>query len=198
MSEESRDPHFLAPGRAPTPFTADEIRAGCPAGRTTRLRVEVVGEAAFHRLSRFVECDEAGATLERSRLSLDGSVLSEPEVDRVTWRGLQGHASFAADDTTIEADRIETAIGELDCLRYTVREGTTDEVFWFAKDLPGLPIHCLTRTDGRVATTVSVVEDTSRGVVSRLVPSRLASSRLRTSASAPRTSTTDPPAGARR
>ena len=62
MADETRDPHVLAPGRAPTPFTADEVRGGCPAGRTIRLRVDVVGETSFHRVSRFVECDEAGAT----------------------------------------------------------------------------------------------------------------------------------------
>ena len=162
MTEETRDPHVHAPGRAPTPFTADEIRAGCPTGRTIRLRVYVVGETAFLRVSRFVECDQAGATLEHSRLSLDGSPLAEPEVDRVTWRDLQAHASFAADRTTIESERIETAIGLLDCLRYTVRDGTSDAVFWFAKDLPGLPIQSLTRTDGQVVATVSVVDNTTR------------------------------------
>jgi len=161
MADEIRDPYVLAPGRAPTPLTADEIRGGCPAGRTIWLQIDVVGgETPFHRVSRFVECDEAGATIQRSRLSLDGSPLAEPEVDRVTWRDLQAHASFAADDTTIESDRIETAIGELDCLRYTVRDGATEEVFWFAKDLPGMPIQCLTRTDGQVVTTVSVVDHT--------------------------------------
>jgi hypothetical protein len=161
MADQTPDPHVLAPGRAPTPFTADEIRGGCPAGRTTRLRVDVVGETAFDRVSRFVACDETGATMERSRLSLDGSPLAEPEVDRVTWRDLQAHASFPADDTTIESERIETAIGALDCLRYTVRDGATEEIFWFAKDLPGLPIHCLTRTDAQVVTTVSVVDNTN-------------------------------------
>ena len=110
------------------------------AGRTIRRRVDAVGETPFHLVSRFVECDEAGATMERSRLSLDGSPLGEPEVDRVTWLELQAHASFPADATTIESERIETAIGELDCLRYTVRDGATEEVFWFAKDLPGMPI----------------------------------------------------------
>jgi hypothetical protein len=160
MADEIRDPHVLAPGRAPTPFTADEIRGGCPPGRTIRLRVDAVGETPFHRVSRFVECDETGATMERSRLSLDGSPLAEPELDRVTWRDLQAHGSFPADDTTIESERIETAIGELDCLRYRVHEGATDEVFWFAKDLPGMPIQCVTRTDGQVVTTVSVVDNT--------------------------------------
>lgn len=160
MADETRDPHVLALGQAPTPFTADEIRDGCPAGRTIRLRVDMVGETPFHQVSRFVACDEAGATMERSRQSLDGSPLAEPAVDRLTWQDLQRHASFPSDDTTIESERIETAIGELDCLRYTVREGATDEVFWFAKDLPGLPIQCLTRTNSQVTTTVSVVDNT--------------------------------------
>ena len=160
MADATRDPHVLAPGRAPTPFTADEIRDGCPAGRTIRVRVDVVGESPFHRVTRFVACDEVGATLLRSRLSLDGSPLTEPEADRVTWRDLQAHASFPADDTTIESERIETAIGELDCLRYTVRDGASDEVFWFAKDLPGMPIQSLTRTHGQVVATVSVVDNT--------------------------------------
>ena len=145
---------------SPTPFTADEIRGACPPGRTIRLRVDVVGETPFHRVNRFIDCDQAGAILERARLSLDGVPLGEPEVNRVTWRDLQAHASFPADDTTIESGRIETAIGELDCLRYTVRVGATDEVFWFAMDLPGMPIQCLTRTDGEVVTTVSVVDNT--------------------------------------
>jgi hypothetical protein len=160
MADETRDPHVLAPGRAPTPFTADEIRAACTVGRTIRRRVEVVGEAPFYWVSRYVDCDEAGATLERSRLSLDDSPLAEPEVDRVTWQDLQRHASFRADDTTIESERIETAIGELDCLRYTVRDGATDMVFWFAKNLPGMPIQQVTRTNGQVVSTVSVVDHT--------------------------------------
>ena len=156
----TRDPHVLAPGRAPTPFTADEIRAGCPAGRTIRLLVDVAGQPPYHRVSRFVDCDAVGATLERSRLSLDGSPLAEPEADRVTWRELQAHASFPVGDTTIEPARIQTAIGELDCLRYTVREGDTEDVFWFATDLPGMPVQSLTRSQSEVVTTVSVVDNT--------------------------------------
>lgn len=41
-----------------------------------------------------------------------------------------------------------------------MRSGVTDQVFWFAKDLPGMPIQLLTRTDGEVVTTVSVVDNT--------------------------------------
>ena len=159
MADATGDPHVLAPGRAPTPFTADQIRGGCPAGRAIRLRVDSVGEEPFLRVSRFVECDAAGATLERSRQALDGSPLAEPEVSRVTWRDLQAHASFPADATSIGSEQIETAIGELDCLRYTVREGSAEHVFWFARELPGMPVQQLTRIDGQVVTTATVLDN---------------------------------------
>jgi len=159
MADPPGDPHVLEPGQAPPPFTADEIRHGCPAGRTIRLRVDVPGEPSILRVNRFLDCDASGATMERTRLSLDGDPLGEPEAARVTWRDLQGHASFPADRTTIESVRIDTAIGELDCLRYTVRDGSTEEVFWFARELPGMPIQYLTREAGDVVTTVAVVDN---------------------------------------
>lgn len=160
MTEAVSDPHVLGPGLAPTPFTADEIREGCPAGRVIRLRVEAEGEAAFDRVSRFVACDEAGATIERSRLTPDGEPLAGSGVGRVTWGDLQAHASFPADATAIEQERIDTATGRLECLRYTVRDGAMEEVRWFARDLPGLPIQSLTRTDGRVVLSVTLVDNT--------------------------------------
>ena len=161
MADGTGDAHVLAAGQAPTPFTADEIRRATKVGKAIKRRVESAGEEPCYLVSRYVECDEAGAVLERFRLSLDGSPLGEPQVIRATWLDLQGHASFPAEDTTIESERLETAIGELDCLRYTVRDGETDEVFWFAKDLPGMPVQQLTRTNGHVVETVSVVEYTA-------------------------------------
>ncbi len=159
MVDKIENPYVLEPGHAPTPFTADEIRDGCPAGRTIRLRVHVADQTSFLRVSRFVDCDETGATMEGFRLSLDGAPLGESEVRRVTWSELQSHASFPAEVTTIAPERIESAIGAMDCLRYTVRDGDADEVFWFAKDLPGMPIRYLTRQNGRILTTVSVVDN---------------------------------------
>ncbi|MDZ5622422.1 hypothetical protein SFC88_16380 [Nocardioides sp. HM23] len=155
---EGGDPHVLAPGQAPTPFTAAEIRERCAVGKTIRVLVEIEGEAPYHRVTTYVECDDSGATIRRSTLALDHSPLAEPEIEHVTWLGLQSHASFPAADTTIESERIETALGELDCLRYTVRDGEGEKVLWFAKDLPGMPVRFLTRAGGEVVMTVSVVE----------------------------------------
>lgn len=157
MAAEHHDPHVLEAGHAPTPFTAAEIRAACRPGRTVTVRVDADGEAPFHRVTRFVDCDDAGATLERTRLSVDGALLGEPEVDRVRWLDLQSHASFPAQDTTIEPERIDTAIGTLDCLRYTVREAASEHVFWFATDRPGMPVRTETRSEGRVVMTTAVV-----------------------------------------
>jgi len=154
------DPHVLAPGQAPTPFTAAEIRDRCAVGKTIRVLVEIDGEPPYQRVTRYVECDDSGATIERSDLALDGSPLEEPEVDQVTWLDLQGHASFPEDDTTIESEAIETPLGELECLRYTVRDSSSEKVFWFAKDLPGMPVRFLVRNEGKVGMTVSVVEHT--------------------------------------
>ena len=133
-SARDRRPARPCARRAPTPFTAAAIRAGARSGRRSRDR----------------------------RVAPDGSPSGEPEIDRVTWLDLQGHASFPADDTTIESERIETPLGDLDCLRYTVRDGESEKVLWFAQDLPGMPVRFLTRTDGKVVMTVSVVESTVR------------------------------------
>ncbi|MGW6199513.1 hypothetical protein ACWF0M_25405 [Kribbella sp. NPDC055110] len=155
------DSHVLEAGRAPTPFTAAEIRNATRVGKSITRRVESVGAAPYLLISTYVECDDAGVTLERSRRSLDGALLGEPQVMKATWLDLQRHASFAAGDTTIEPERLETAIGALDCLRYTVRDGGTDEIFWFATSLPGMPIQQLTRTDGQIVESVVVVDYTS-------------------------------------
>lgn len=134
------DLHILGAGLAPTPFTADEIRAGCPEGRTIRLFLEPAGGDAVHRLNRFVGCDEEGATLERAMLSPDGDVAGPLEAERVTWLGLQRHASFPEGLTTIEPATVDLPIGTVDCLRYIVRDGEDVDTFWFALAHPGMPV----------------------------------------------------------
>ena len=161
MPHDRTDANVLGPGRAPTPFTAEEIRDGCPTGRTIRLLVESDDDEPLVRVNQFVECDADGATIERWRMTADGEPLGPAEKERATWAQLQAHASFPADQTTIALDTIETPIGELECRRYTVRDGASLHTFWFATTSPGMPVKYRTEHDGRVITTATVISDTS-------------------------------------
>ena len=74
------DPHVLAPGTLPTPFTADEIRDGSPVGKSIRLLIEADGQDPIIRVNRWVECDAQRATVEKTKYSLAGDQLGPPEI----------------------------------------------------------------------------------------------------------------------
>ena len=116
----------------PTPFTADQIRAGCPDGRTVRTS----DGSGTISVSRFAGGDDDGATLESWTEEPDGDTTSDTVRTRVTWRQLQLHAAFPADGTTVSQEAIRTPLGELECARYDV-DGMT---FWFDTHRPGMPV----------------------------------------------------------
>ena len=156
----SGDPHLLGPGLLPTPFTADDIRVGCPDGRRIRMQVEEGGRVVAFRENTFRDGDADGAIIESTRFAADGTPEGPPEAGRSTWRELQEHASFEAARTTIVPERLDTPTGWLDCLRYTVREDDGSiEDFWFARSAPGMPIRYRTTVDGRVTREVTVIEN---------------------------------------
>jgi hypothetical protein len=142
------DPHVVQPGHAPTPFTSDEIRQGCPAGRTVIARTEASGEPDRVDLTVFAETDEAGAVLE-----------SNGQRHRVTWRDLQTHASFPAEMTSIAEEIIEIPLGTMECHSYRVESGDTVSTFWFAKDRPGMPVLFTTEQAGALTSTTFVIDD---------------------------------------
>lgn len=157
-----RDPHVLDPTHAPTPFTADEIRRGCPVGKTIELRVEQDGEAPFVRINRYIACDEVGATIERRRVTDEGTPPDPGRRDHATWLELQAHASFPKNETTITPEIIETPLGQLACLRYSVQDGPAHRTFWFATEIPGMPVRSVVRQDGRVTSTVTMIRNSLR------------------------------------
>lgn len=144
---------MLGPGLAPTPFTAAEIRAGCPAGRTIDLLVESPDAAPYVRYNRFISCDETGATIERGRRSGDAEI--ESTRGWASWAELQAHAAFPAAATTIVPETIAIPVGTVDCLRYTVRDGGSTTVFWFAPAFPGMPVRVDRPQEGTTTTMIA-------------------------------------------
>jgi hypothetical protein len=137
----STDPHQLRPDHHPTPFSADEIRIGCPPGRTVRALILEAGKDPYVQVTRFVAADADGAEQEFSTETPDGVPLAEPRRRRSTWRDLQNHASMPVATTTITEVEIDIPAGHFACLRYTRREDDGSiATFWFARSAPGMPL----------------------------------------------------------
>src|SRR6266550_4810675 len=113
------DPHQLHPDHRPAPFTADEIRIGCPPGRTVRSLVVEAGSEPYVQVTRFVSGDAEGAEQESWTETPDGDRLTETRRRRSTWLDFQGHASMPVATTEIVEEGIEIPAGRYDCLRYT-------------------------------------------------------------------------------
>jgi hypothetical protein len=156
--------HRLQPDHLPTPFSAAQIQAGCPAGRTIRIREESPGEASsFHRI-RFVEVDEEAAVHEYQATDEHGQPLGAPTLGTSTWLDLQRHASQPAEATTVREVVLALPFGEFDCWLYTVRAPAAELRFWFAKELPGMPAQVEEWVDGTLAgrTVMVANEQTAR------------------------------------
>ena len=153
------DPHVLHPDHLPTPFTADEIRVGCPPGRTVRALVVETGSEPYVQITRFVSGDAEGAEQESWTETPDGVRLTEPKRRRTAWLGFQGHASMPAATTDIAEEVIDIPAGRFDCLRYTRREGDTVNTFWFARSAPGMPLKFEERQAGELVYSSTALEN---------------------------------------
>ena len=148
----SGDPHQMRPDHLPTPFTADEIRVGCPPGRTIRALIIQAGTAPYVRVTRFLAGDGEGADRESWTETPEGVRLTEMERDHSTWLEFQGHASMPVATTDIAEEVIHIPAGRYDCLRYTRRDDDHSvDTFWFAKSAPGMPLRFESRVSGELA-----------------------------------------------
>lgn len=155
-----KDPRVLAEGKAPTPFTADQIRAASPAGRTSLFRISGGGQSLLLRF-RFGEGDAEAVRLETVNLSERRTPLAPPKVTRVSWRELQAHASYDENATTIEEATVEVPFGKFDCLLYTLKGARAVQKFYFAKELPGPPVRMVVEANGEVRQTMELLEHRS-------------------------------------
>lgn len=130
---------------APFPFTAEQIREGCPLGRSILLKVTLAGEVRWQRMT-FVEVDEEGAVIEGVEWA-DGEEPGPVEAGRSSWVELRDHASFPADTTELVANKlVEVPLGSFSTSLYkTARDGKVDQLF-FAAELPGPPVRMVFQT----------------------------------------------------
>jgi len=134
------DTHRLQPDHLPTPFSATQIREGCPLGRIILLREETPGDPSTHRQIRFVEVDPDGAVQEYRACDAGGRPSGEAACRRSGWIDLQRHASQPADATLVDEVELELPFGTFACWRYTVSASGVERRFWFARALPGMPV----------------------------------------------------------
>lgn len=153
------DPHQFRPGDRPTPFSAEEIREGCPPGRTIRTLIVRAGEEPYVRVTRFSTGDEDGADQDSWNETPDGIRLTDIETGHSIWRELQGHASMPADRTNVTVEEIEIPAGRYACLRYTRTDEDGVRDFWFAKSAPGMPLKFEQRVDGVTVFSSTTLSD---------------------------------------
>jgi len=157
-SEEERT---LEEGHAPTPYTAEQIRDGCPSGRVCEFKIESAGGYEVTKRYRFFDADDHGVVIEATVLGPAAGGNQAPAKSRASWRELQSHASFPADSTQISNQQVETPAGTFQCMRYivTTKEGgkTVTKYLDFARELPGMPVRMTLEYDGTKVSSMTLV-----------------------------------------
>ena len=153
------DTNRMQPDHLPTPFSAADIRAGCPLGRTILLQSEAPGGAPTFRQIRFVDVDDERAVQEFQSTDAGGLTLGEPTRHRSSWIELQRHASQPAAATVIDEVDLALPFGTEACWRYTVNLGDECVAFWFAKDRAGMPVQVENRVSAELVSRSVVIAD---------------------------------------
>lgn len=145
--------------KAPTPYTAAQIRDASKAGRTILFVMESPPKPSLRRRMRFLAVDDERATIANETLDDTGKPLGAAETATSTWEELRKHASFPKASTTIVDAVAEVPAGSFPCKRYTVLEGTKKTTACFANDLPGPPVELIVEDDGKLVISMELVKN---------------------------------------
>jgi hypothetical protein len=153
----------MRPDHAPTPFSAEEIYAGCPRDREIVFQVEAFGQPVIFQTMKFVTVYENKVVFESITTGTDGKQQGPRRITTGTWKDLQEHASFPEKQTTIQKESLTVPAGTFDCWRYDVtlgKDGKTNvQRYWFALNLPGPPICFEETVDARVAYKMTMLKN---------------------------------------
>lgn len=150
-------------GFAPTPYTADEIRASCEPGRTMVFLIETPEGPPEHQVFHFTREDDGTPLFQAWTTDLDENLIGEISSVTPVWRELQGHASFPEERTTLELGDLATPFGTFSCWVYTVtsdRDGVNHvQRFHFARELAGPPLLMEIEQDGENVQRMTMIEN---------------------------------------
>lgn len=176
----------LAPGDAPTPFTAAQIRTASPDRLVITSLVEEPSGRKLHQMQRFDGTREEGAIVTFYRTDLAGKSLGAGASRPWRWEELRRQAQSVAADTQISQETIDVPAGRFECMLYVVRstspkrpppgglsaQGKGEDApveleaiesrLWYAYDLPGPPVRLIRKVDGVEVLRMTLV---SRGQV---------------------------------
>lgn len=146
-------------GKAPTPYTAAQIRDACKAGRTLTFVTEAPGKPPQQRRMRFLAVDDERATIADEVLDDTGKPVGAAETEVATWEELRRHASFPKEQTTITDAVAEVPAGSFPCKRYTVVDGNKKRTMCFANELPGPPVEMIIEEDGKLVVSMELLKN---------------------------------------
>ena len=157
------DSNRMKPDHAPTPFSAEQIRAGSPRGRKIVYQVETFGQQVVYQTMTFVTVSETEAVVESVTTGMDGKRIGSKRMSTGKWEDFQAHASFPAAQTVITKESFTVPAGTFDCWRYDVtlsKEGKTNvQKYWFAVDVPGPPVCFEESADGKLIFKMTMLKN---------------------------------------
>ena len=143
---------------APVPFEADVLRAALEPGYTQTHRVFAPDGTTTYRRTTVVESNDETVTFEFQPVSEDGELIGDPRQSEATYDELVGHATYPLASTTITETTRTVEAGTFDGWLYEVSQpdGTIAEAF-FARDVPGPPVHFVEREDDAIIMEMELV-----------------------------------------
>lgn len=148
---------------APLPYTPEQIRDGCPRGRTIVFRIEAEGKPPIRHVIRFDAVDDDGTETLSHDESETGAPMGEAKRTRARWVELQHHADAPRATTKITDADVTVAAGTFRTKLYSTHEksadGDTSKQLWFAVDHPGPPVKMIVESNGKRVMTMTMIAD---------------------------------------
>ncbi len=158
----SAEERRFAPDREPSPFSAQQIAAGCGPESKRIYRFVMSKQEVSYKRWTFRDQTAEGCTFVQADCDKDGVVTDEPKASKTTWKQLQSHAAWPAAQTSASEARLEVPAGAYECMHYEVSrkgpQGIGEDKYWFAWDLPGPPIRMERRVGGELMVTMTLMQ----------------------------------------